>query len=243
MTMNFENTIPLFFDADPLNEGNQEYVRWDTRIAPHAICFGPTGSGKSYGSKLILGRLSTHLAAKAVICTYKGGAGNDFDFLAGAPRFFEYDQCSDGLDMFYQSFQARQSGKNTSRSFRLLVFDEWAAYLSNLASKKEVDAATKKMATLLMLARSYNYHIWVIQQRCDSSYFATARDNFNLVIGLGSLSKESTAMFFSGYKEEICPVQQQGEGYLTVNGTLRHIQVPIVRDMDKLNAAIRQLVV
>lgn len=240
--MNFENTVPLFFDADSLDEGNQEYVRWDTQTAPHAICFGATGAGKTYAAKLALGRLSTYFSAKAVICTYKGGADNDFDFLTGTPRFFEYDQCSDGLDMFYQSFQTRQSGKNISRAFRLLVFDEWASYLSNLASKKDVDAATKKMATLLMLGRSYNCHIMVIQQRCDSSYFATARDNFNLVIGLGNLSKESTAMFFSGYKEEICPVHQQGEGYLLVNGTLRHIQVPTVRDRDKLNAAIRRLV-
>lgn len=240
--MNFESTVPLFFDADSLNEGNQEYVRWDTKAAAHAIYFGPTGSGKSYATRLTLGRLSTHLAAKAVICTYKGGADNDFDFFAGTPRFFEYDQCSDGLDFFYQAFQARQSGKNTSRSFRLLVFDEWAAYLSNLESKKEVDIATKKMATLLMLGRSYNYHVIIVQQRGDSSYFATARDNFNLVIGLGNLSKESTAMFFSGYKEEITPVHQQGEGYLLVNGTLRHIQVPTVKDTEKLNTAIRQLV-
>lgn len=194
-------------------------------------------------TRLILGCLSTHLAAKAVICTYKGGADNDFDFLAGAPRFFEYEQRADGLDMFYQSFQTRQSGKNASRSFRLLVFNEWAAYLSNLTSKKEVDAAIRKMATLLMLGRSYNYHIMIVQQRGDSSYFATARDNFNLMIGLGNLSKESIAMFFSGYKEEICPVHQQGEGYLAVNGTLRHIQVPTVRAMGKLNTAIQQLVV
>lgn len=240
---NFNNSaIPLFLDADVLQNGEKEYIHWDTAKAPHSILFGPTGSGKSYGAKLAIGRIATHFSAKAVICTFKGGPDNDFNFLCHTPRYFEYQDCHEGLDLFYKSFRTRQSGDNLSRSFRLLVFDEWSAYLSSIC-KKEAEQETQKLGTLLMLGRSYNYHIMIIQQRGDSQWFATARDNLNLVVGLGTLSKESRAMFFSDFKDEIAPVHEQGEGYMSVNGTLRHIQVPTVRDAAKLNEAIRRLVI
>lgn len=250
--MNFNNVIPLFFDADALQEGKKEYVHWDTAKAPHAIIFGQTGSGKSYGARLLLGRVSAHLAsAKAVICTYKGGPDNDFSFLRDIPnaRYFEYQRCREGFDFFYHSFQTRQSGDNLSRSFRLLVFDEWASYLISLsASALDRKAGlqeqeVQRLGHILMLGRSYNYHVLIIQQRGDSSFFATARDNLNLAVGLGALSKESKRMFFSNFKDEMAPVQEQGEGYMSVNGTLHHIQVPTVRDAAKLNEAIRRLVI
>lgn len=232
--------LPLFWDAAALREGRREAVLWDPSRLPHLLIIGATGSGKTYAAKLLLGRIAAHIPeAKAILCDYKA---DDFRFLSGSPCYYEFDGCTEGLNAFYAAFQARQRGDNPSRSLRLLMFDEWASYVSML-DKKDAEEAKRKLATLLMLGRSFNFHVLVSQQRADAAYFSTARDNFNIVVALGNLSRESRDMFFSGFKDELGPVRQVGEGYMLTNGAeLRHIQVPRVRDPGKLDDAIRRLV-
>lgn len=234
------SAMPLFWNADATLEGERGIITWSPSAAPHALVFGATGSGKTYAIKLLLGKIATYTpGAKAIICDYKA---DDFRFLRESLRYYDFDRCTEGLNSFYTAFQARQRGDNSSRSFRLLVFDEWASFVSML-DKKEAEDAKRTLATLLMLGRSFNYHVLISQQRADAAYFSTARDNFNLVVGLGNLSRESRDMFFSGYKEELAPVHRQGEGYMLTNGAnLQHIQVPTVRDGKKLDDAIRRLV-
>ncbi|BDF72704.1 hypothetical protein CE91St41_36870 [Oscillospiraceae bacterium] len=235
------SSLPLFWDAAALREGGREAVLWDASRFPHLLVIGATGSGKTYAVKLLLGKITAHIpGAKAILCDYKA---DDFRFLAGSPRYYEFDGCTEGLNAFYGAFQARQRGDTPSRTFRLLVFDEWASYVSML-DKKEAEEAKRKLATLLMLGRSFNFHVLVSQQRADAAYFSTARDNFNIVVALGNLSRESRDMFFSGFKDEMGPVRRLGEGYMLTNGAeLRHIQVPSVRNLDKLDAAIKRLVI
>ncbi len=88
-----------------------------------------------------------------------------------------------------------------------------------------------------MLGRSFRVHVIISQQRADAAYFNTARDNFNLVVGLGNLSEESKNMLFHEFKIEIHPNRKQGTGYLVTNGTnLTAIQVPTISNMKKLQA-------
>ena len=239
-TMSFEK-LPLIFDARTIQIGGKPaYLYWNYTRNPHFLVIGATGSGKTYFEKLLLGRISTRLSgAKVLICDYKH---DDFRFLEGSRNYYAYDQCGDGLDFFLKSFQRRQQGENPSRSFRLLVFDEWASYLSML-DKKSAEAAKSKLATLLMLGRSFNYHVLISQQRADASYFATARDQFSNIISFGNLSREGRDMFFSSFKDQIQPVRRLGEGYMLTNGvTLHHVQVPHVRDEERLENAIKRLV-
>ena len=73
----------------------------------------------------------------------------------------------------------------------------------------------------------------------DSTYFQGFRENFNLVIGLSNLSKESRDMFFSEYKEQMEPDRARSTGYMTVNGaSFTPVAVPKVNDLDKLHRAI-----
>lgn len=205
-------------------------------MAPMACCYGATGSGKTYLVKLMTGKLVKYGKAKLTVCDGKGGG--DFDFLKGCERYAAIE-VTDVFDNFYQSFLARQKGEDESRDIMCLLFDEWSAYLDSLDSKKEVEAQRKKLGQLLRLGRSFHVHVIVGQQRMDSTYFQGFRENFNIVIGLSNLSKESRDMFFSEYKEQMESDRARGTGYMTVNGaSFTPVAVPKVNDLDKLHRAI-----
>lgn len=215
-------------------------VNWDIQRYPHFIVTGATGSGKTVAVKTIMERVAKHAPnAKITVCDYKA---EDFRFLDGCSRYYAFDRCAEGLDHFFSEFQARQSGEDDSRTMRLLVFDEWAAFLSNL-DKKELAEVQKKLATLLMLGRSFNVHVLISVQRADAEYFAKSRDNFSIVIAMGNISKESAAMF--GFdRQQFMPCRQQGQGHLLLNGTKQlPIEVPRVRSFEELHNKIRVAVV
>ena len=231
--------LNLVFHRDLLKHGCRFYLKWDYLRIPHMLVIGATGTGKTHFVKLLLARIGLHIPdAHVTLCDFKA---DDFRFLSGEPNYHAFMECSEGLDRFYQEFQQRQSGQDESRSFRLLLFDEWASYL-NMLDKKEADAARAKLSTLLMLGRSFNVHVVVSQQRADAEYFAKARDNFGIVIALGNISKESAAMF--GFdRDQMEPVSEIGCGYMLVNGTaMRAIKVPAVRDVAKLERYIRKAI-
>lgn len=216
--------------------GIKSAIEWDTEAAPHVCCFGTTGSGKTYALKLLLGKLVKYGKAKLTVCDGKGGG--DFDFLAGCERYASID-VTNVFDGFYNGFIARQRGEDTSKDMRVLMFDEWSAYLDSLDEKKQAEAQRKKLGNLLRLGRSFRYHVILGQQRMDSTYFQGFRENFNLVIGLSNLSRESRDMFFSEYKEQMEPDRARGTGYMLVNGAnFTPIAVPTVKDIEKLHRAI-----
>lgn len=201
-----------------------------------ACCFGTTGSGKTYAIKLLCGKLVKYGNAKLTVCDGKGGG--DFDFLIGCDRYAAID-VTDVFNGFYDSFLARQRGEDESRDMRVLLFDEWSAYLDGLDEKKQMEAQRKKLGQLLRLGRSFHYHVILGQQRMDSTYFQGFRENFNLVIGLSNLSRESRDMFFSEFKDQMEPDRARGTGYMTVNGaSFTPIAVPKVNDLEKLHRAI-----
>lgn len=230
--------IELFLQESYLKYGIRKYTLWNPATAPHIVIFGATGTGKTYATKLMLGRISkSYPDSQFFVCDFKGDS--DFTFLNGEDRFFRFLDCEKGLAGFYDRFEQRQSGKDNNRHFLLLFFDEWASYTLNLDKKKTEDEK-KKLATLLMLGRSFNVHVLVSQQRVDASYFNAARDNFNLVIALGNLSAEGKEMMFREFKDQMKPDRKQGTGYMLTNGTdLTPIVVPAISNMSRLNHYIK----
>ena len=136
-----------------------------------------------------------------------------------------------------QELQQRQADSSTPRYPLFLVFDEWASYVSFL-EKKEADSAKKNLSLLLMLARSFDIHVILSQQRLDASYFSGSRDNFSFICGMGKLSKESADMMFSEYKDIIDRNKSQGYGSLVLGSDFYNIRVPFIRNMDKLDNTI-----
>lgn len=229
--------LVLGFDDTLMDKLVKCYIVWFYLLFPHMLVFGSTGSGKTYFVKLLLGRIGLYISGAIVIlCDFKA---DDFKFAANRQNYYSFKDCTEGLDRFYNIFQARQQGIDKSRTFVLLVFDEWASYL-NMLDKKEAEAAKAKLATLLMLGRSFNVHVLISQQRADAEYFAKSRDNFSVVIALGNISKESKQMFFSEYKDEMLPCKR-GEGYMLTNGTeLKRLLVPTTDNPTKVDHFIKK---
>ena len=219
--------------------GIRQSIDWLPDKAPHVMVCGATGSGKTYFTKLLLGKIALYQpTAQLSVCDFKGD--RDFEFLNGCSRFHRFMDCQEGLQQFYDHFRQRQSGEDSSRSMMVLFFDEWASYCNSL-DKKAVEEEKKKLSNLLMLGRSFQVHLIISQQRADAQYFNSARDNFNLVIGLGNLSEESKNMLFHEFKSQMQPNRNQGTGYLLTNGTgLTPVIVPTISSMDRLHHAIRQ---
>lgn len=233
--------IPIFLYEQYLNYRIEKYVMWNPFQAPHAVIFGNTGSGKTYATKIFLGRVSKYFPdSQITICDFKGDT--DFSFLTGEDRFYRFLDCEKGLANFYKQFEQRQSGEDQQRNFRLLVFDEWASYCLN-CDKKKAEEEKKRLATLLMLGRSFNVHVLISQQRVDAAYFLSARDNISLVIALGNLSAEGKEMMFREFKDQMKPDRKRGTGYMITNGTdFTPIVVPVISNPDRLNHYIYQAV-
>lgn len=232
--------IDLVLSEDMLEQGIKSFISWNTDTAPHMGISGITGTGKTYLVKLLMARISKHIDNSSItLCDFKGDKG--FSYLMGCKQFYRFDECKIGFDTFYQNFLERQRN-NTSDTFQVLLFDEWASFL-NYLDKKDSEECKKKLASLLMLGRSLEYHILLSQQRLDAEFFGKNRDNFSTIINLGNPSKEVREMLFSDYKEEIVPDRKQGSGYMLTNGALfQKIVVPQISDMDLVNSYIRQAV-
>lgn len=166
-------------------------------------------------------------------------ADNDYAFLNRSTNYYRFMDCAKGLEKISTMLTERQQG-NPDRHLVILYFDEWASYISSLSNDKKLSASElQKLSRLLMMGRSFQLQVIISQQRADASTFGTARDNFNLAIGLGTLSKESQQMLFSDFRSEMLPDRTRGTGYLLANGSDFHaIRIPTINRMDKLEADI-----
>lgn len=230
----------ILWREDYLRLGLKIPIEWDTEAAPHVCCFGTTGSGKTVCMKRVFGLLSKYGNARLTACDGKGGG--DFDFLQGCDRYASVD-VTDVFDNFYNSFLARQRGEEESRDMMCLLFDEWSAYMDSClfgpGGKKHMETQRMKLGQLLRLGRSFRTHVLISQQRMDSTYFQGFRENFNIVIGLSNLSKESRSMFFHEFEGQIEPNRVRGTGYMTVNGAcFTSVTVPRLKSLEKLHQAI-----
>lgn len=113
----------ILFNEELLRLGYRVPIDWNPETAPHVCCFGTTGSGKTYATKLLCGKAVKYGKASLTVCDGKGGG--DFDFLKGCDRYAAIDVTA-VFDNYYNSFLARQRGEDKSRDMRLLLFDEWS---------------------------------------------------------------------------------------------------------------------
>lgn len=232
--------IPILLDKSLLDRGIQKWISWVPSRAPHGIIVGATGMGKTFFSKLLLAKISIYMKdVELIVCDYKGD--DDFSFALDKNNFYRYRECAKGLDNFYQRFLDRQSGIDSSRTPLVLFFDEYASFLNGIHDKKLQEQYKLKMSDILMMSRSYKMFILISQQRGDSEYFKTARDNLVFRVLFGNPSPESAKMLFSDYAERIIPDKGQGKGYMCDGEKFYEIVAPNISDINKLQNAIRSI--
>lgn len=211
-------------------------VKLSVESHPHALITGGSGSGKSYALQYLIGCILQDISiSDFYICDFKNS--HDFEFLENYEHFYVNTGCFDGIMSYYDRFtQKRQNKRQRGRS--LLIIDEYPAFISYLSSidklqkTKKASEITNAIAEILMLGRGINCGVWIVTQRADASLFANgARDNFQVILGLGRMSREQKGMVFTG--EEIPDrIYRQGEGLLLADGhPLYEIKIPKITNL------------
>lgn len=127
-------TIDIEFNSNYLDLGFCKSIIWNPSTTPHAVIIGSTGSGKTFFTKLLLGKLSLHIPdLKLIVCDYEGD--DDFSFLNNLSDFYRFESCNKGLDKAHDKLKQRQSGTDSSRNMVMIVFDEWASYCNSLEKR------------------------------------------------------------------------------------------------------------
>lgn len=215
------------FDRTILMQGHRFPISINFESVPHLLIVAPSGSGKTYLLRLLLGQLAQK-PLRLILADYKG---IDFPFLNDCPFYYRHSAVEQALNLTYQEMQNRMASPSGKDHPMVLCFDEWSGFLASLA-KKEQEAAKEKMSSMLMLGRGVKVFVIMALQRADASYI-TGRDNFGNAIGLGRLSTESARMLFPDDIDEIqaCP---RGQGYLRTDGRpLQTLVVPRIRNLIK----------
>jgi len=233
--------IPTFLNMDYLAYGVKSSVSIDLSATAHILVAGQTGSGKTYATRLLLAKIAKYQPdAQITIVDYKQFDFTDFD---DTPRYYGYDTAFVGLQQFNDEFDARLSGADKSRNRKILLFDEWSAFMSSL-EKKRADEAKAIIQRLLCLGRAYNVTCIIGAQKAMADLFAGgSRDNFGVVILLGNSSKEQRQMLMSDYADDMQTDCPRGQGYMSIAGRgLYHVLVPQY-DQAKADTLIRSAMV
>ena len=232
----------ILLDGTPMNFYHELF--WDFKKYPHALLVGGTGSGKTTLLKNMLAQfIYCQRDAEIYLAAYKPRC-EDFSNIMESPHFGDYGQFQEVFNRFYDRFLERLNGSDRTRHMRLLFIDEWVGFLNSL-NKKEQDQTIDRMGQIVMLGRSLNVQAILAMQRPDAVFFRNgARDNFNLIIGMGNMSGDGKRMVFpSDYIEQLQPVTEIGTGYALIGGyDIYRIRVPPLSDSAELliNQKFRQ---
>lgn len=240
--MTFKESLPLFLDALALQDGRQESIYWapGPTSPVHWLVVGPSGTGKTVFSATLAARIALHVPeSKLWIASYKDDDFFQFCHDVEGVRYRYFEDSMEAIREFYEILEARLGG-DPDRSFWLLWVDELAAMVTGL-EKKQAEFVKNAVASILQTGRSLNCQLLVSVQRADSAYFNNgARENFGNAVFLGpNITKEAAGMF--GIDRNTLPPVTGRAGYYIVNGDsdkIRPVQIPLIRNMDKLAAAL-----
>ena len=201
---------------------------------------GASGSGKSVTGMSLLHEIVTNVSnARLWICD---GKNDDYKFLselesnmhnADNVRYFGYLDMSIGLDKFYDEvFTKRLTGECESRTFELIILEEWSSVLAMLNADKETVKIAKKMLSqafsITSQGRAYNVHALFILQKPQMDFLSGFRENLTSILALGRLSPEVAKMCsFNEFKHFNNEESKRAIGYfLNDKNKLHQVRIP-----------------
>lgn len=225
--------IPVVLDLELFQGGVNHYIPWDTTAAGRVLIAGPSGSGKSFLSILMLAKLAKYQPeTRLYLLDFKGA--DEFSFLRDVPgaRYFHYLSCVDGLQAAYNEFAARLEG-DRNRTPVFIFADEYNSFISYLTAqdKKQAAACQMEFSNILFMGRGMRTGVICAVQRPDSIVLPNgSREQFAFRVGLGAnQSREFREMLFGDAREKIPPefVGDVGIGHALIDGQgLQAIKVP-----------------
>lgn len=213
-----------------------------TKNNSHTLICGMSGSGKSYLTNQYFARICLRGGADSVVYFADFKQDDSFSHLRECPRYYPYDKTINALEEVYEIMHERQCGKDVSRHFVTLVWDEYMANILSLfgTEKKKAEVVMHKVSEILMLGRSLAVRLVIACQRPDATAFPTgSRLNFGVIIILGASLESIYSMLVP--KELIEKVGNRefhtGEGVILWQGSELHfIKVPVIRNEEKMKA-------
>lgn len=222
----------------------QQEITIDTTKNAIGLIQGGTGSGKTYMLKRLLAYVEyiAELQGMDVITFLLDFKGDDcFSAFNNCEHYYSYMNCIDGLNNFHSIMTERQQG-NSDRSFCLLCFDEYAAFLDSLPDKKTENEVRSKIASLVLMQRSFHMATVFCLQAGYSETFNKIRNNISFVMSMGHLTRELKTMFYGSVADEVNQDKLQGHGSLIIDGCqLYDVVIPQITNTEKLDQYITKL--
>lgn len=217
-------------------------VDMSTKANNQTLICGMSGSGKSYLINQYFARISMYGGSDSVVYFADFKQDNSFSHLRECPRYYPYNRTIEALEEVYEIMHNRQRGKDDSRHFVTLIWDEYIANILALlgTEKKKAEAVMHKVSEILMLGRSLAVRLVIACQRPDAASFPLgSRLNFGVIIIVGAMLESIYSMLMP--KELIEKIGTRefhtGEGIMLWQGSeLQFIKVPVIRDEEKMKA-------
>lgn len=235
--------IPFLLDRRMLAYGVQWWIDIDLAM-PGVLIVGPSGWGKSTASASLVGTLAI-LYPDVRVWVMDGKGDPAFRFLHDVPgaRYYPYRAALDGLRELNQILQDRMAGTIPLSPFCFGWLDELMGLLL-LLPKKEQEEVRGMVTSILLQGRAMGVQLLLSVQRPDASMFASggaARESLNHTLVLGPMSASMASMVGDVDTAQLMPIPAGtvGAGHLlTAGNNLRAVQVPMVRDWNKLEQAV-----
>lgn len=245
--------VPLFLDAEALQNGNREFIYWDPASSTqhHFLISGNSGSGKSTHLMLSLAKVQKYMpqSTRLYLMDFKGS--DDFRYLQNIPntRYYAHEKCVDGLREFSEEIESRLQS-NTNRSPIIAVFDEYSSFISytNIADKKLASQCQMWIMNALFMSRSVGGYCWLCTQRPDQSIMPSggARDQLGVRVWWGRFSSMDAAQMMFGDMYKQIPESYSGGvgcGIAYIDGKgLFEVVAPRIKRIEAVKDAIADLV-
>jgi hypothetical protein len=235
--------VPIGWDKTRLDMGISRKINWyPTRASPHILCAGQSGSGKTKFLELFASRCVRDIPTCELFLADPKCI--DFKYANGLMRFWSGAESGDALNAFQQSMMVRVEDTDRSKNWKILIFDEIAAFTLLQTDKKKRIELQEILASILLLGRGVQHVMICAVQKALMEFFGSGgRSQFGTTILLGSVDtdKEQVQMLMAAYKDTInATANTRGQFWVTMDGKgISRGQTPWITNVD----SVRNLIV
>jgi hypothetical protein len=240
-TRTIEVCAPLGWCKTKLDLGIRSHILWHPdRASPHILVAGQSGAGKTKFLELFASCCARDIPDCELYLADPKRI--DFGFAKGSKRAFFGEDSAGAIESFHASMMARVNDTDLSTHWKILIFDELAAFTLMLQTdKKRLSAFQNLMASVALLGRGVRHVLCCGVQKALMET-VTARSQYGTVVLMGNTDndKEQINMLMSQHKNTIAVTPNtRGQFWVTQDGKgIRRGQTPWITDIESVHALI-----